>query len=83
MRVAELLHRLGATVLAIDPHVAAQADVGRAWERVELSAELVRASDAVVLLTDHDECDYRTVEREATWILDCRHRLTGANVENL
>ena len=82
VRVAELLQGLGATVLAVDPFVQHTA-AGSAWEQVELSAEVVRGSDAVVLLTDHDDCDYRTVQREARWILDTRHRLTGANVESL
>ena len=48
-----------------------------------LDADVVRAADAVVVLTDHDDIDYRLVQREARWILDCRNRLSGANVESL
>jgi UDP-N-acetyl-D-mannosaminuronate dehydrogenase len=42
-----------------------------------------RSPDAVVVLTDHDDVDYELVEREARWILDCRNRLSGPNVEVL
>jgi UDP-N-acetyl-D-glucosamine dehydrogenase len=47
------------------------------------TADDVRAADAVVVLTDHDDIDYELVAREARWILDCRNRLSGANVELL
>lgn len=33
-------------------------------------------------LTDHDEIDYRLIQREARWTLGCRNRLSGANVES-
>ena len=51
--------------------------------RVPLTADAVRSADAVILLTDHDDVDYGLVEREACWVLDCRNRLSGPNVEVL
>jgi UDP-N-acetyl-D-glucosamine dehydrogenase len=51
--------------------------------RMRLTPDLLRSVDAVVLLTDHDDIDYRLVKREARWILDCRDRRSGANVESL
>ena len=33
-----------------------------------------------MILTDHDDVDYGILLREARWILDCRGRLSGANV---
>jgi UDP-N-acetyl-D-glucosamine dehydrogenase len=81
-RVACLLASLGATVHAVDPHVPAAHLDGKVT-RVTLEAGVVRAADAVVILTDHDDTDYRLVQREARWILDCRDRLRGANVESL
>jgi UDP-N-acetyl-D-glucosamine dehydrogenase len=81
-RVVELLNSLGARVTAYDPHVSVetQSDVARP---AALTAEVVRAADAVVVLADHDDCDYKLVEREAQWVLDCRHRMYGENVESL
>lgn len=81
-RVAELLASLGASVGVADEHVEVLPR-GAAATRVELTASAVRAADAVVLLTDHDAVDYPLVQREARWILDCRNRLSGANVESL
>lgn len=81
-RVVELLAGLGADVVAVDPHVVPHPDDAVRTE-VELTAELVRDADAVVLLTDHDKFDYDVVLREAAWVLDCRHRLTGPTVESL
>jgi UDP-N-acetyl-D-glucosamine dehydrogenase len=81
-RVAQLLASLGASLGVVDDHVAVL-PCGAEATRVELTAEAVRAADAVVLLTDHDDVDYPLVQREASWILDCRNRLSGANVESL
>jgi UDP-N-acetyl-D-glucosamine dehydrogenase len=50
---------------------------------VPLTPVTVSQADAVVLLTDHDDVDYAMVEREARWVLDCRNRLSGPNVELL
>jgi UDP-N-acetyl-D-glucosamine dehydrogenase len=81
-RVAQLLALLGASLGVVDDHVDVLPDEAAAT-RVKLTAGAVRAADAVVLLTDHDDVDYPLVQREARWILDCRHRLSGANVESL
>jgi UDP-N-acetyl-D-glucosamine dehydrogenase len=80
--VARLLASLGAHVSAVDGHVPAEHLAAEA-RRVTLTREAVCAADAVVVLTDHDDVDYELVEREAQWILDCRRRLSGANVESL
>ena len=48
-----------------------------------LTSGQAQAADAVVILTDHDDVDYGILLREARWILDCRGRLSGANVESL
>ena len=51
--------------------------------RVLLTAEEVSAADAVVLLTDHDSFDLGMVMEHAGYVLDCRNRLSGENVEVL
>jgi UDP-N-acetyl-D-glucosamine dehydrogenase len=51
--------------------------------RVSLTQSAAAQADAVVLLTDHDHIDFDLVQREASWILDCRNRLTGTNIERL
>lgn len=81
-RIAPMLSSLGAQVSAVDSHVPRDclaAEVGR----VILTSGQAQAADAVVILTDHDDVDYGILLREARWILDCRGRLSGANVESL
>ncbi|WP_349239625.1 hypothetical protein [Streptomyces sp. CC208A] len=51
--------------------------------RVEAMPEEPATADAVVLLADHDDFDYKAVELHARYVLDCRNRLSGANVDAL
>ena len=82
-RVAELLLNLGAEVRGADPHVVDDIRTDARLVRVEATAEEIAASDAVVLLTDHAEFDYETILEHAPYVLDCRNRLSGANVDVL
>jgi UDP-N-acetyl-D-glucosamine dehydrogenase len=82
-RVASLLLDMGADVRAADPHVVEDAHVDSRVRMVPLTAEQVAASDAVVLLADHDEFDLDLVLEHAPYVLDTRHRLAGPAVESL
>jgi nucleotide sugar dehydrogenase len=81
-RIAPMLASLGAQVCAVDSHVPQDFLTADAC-RVILTPSEARQADAVVILTDHDDIDYQLVLREARWVLDCRGRLSGANVEGL
>ena len=81
-QVARQLVSLGARVSAADNYVQADALNGEV-ARVSVTVDVVRQADAAVILTDHDGIDYGLVEREARWILDCRNRLAGDQVESL
>ncbi|UED86471.1 nucleotide sugar dehydrogenase [Streptomyces profundus] len=83
VRVAELLLNLGADVRGADPHVADDIHPDARLVRVEATAEEIAASDAVLLLTDHTEFDYESILEHASYVLDCRNRLSGGNVEVL
>lgn len=65
---------LGAQVSVVDSHVT-DYELDDLVERVELTAERIKAADAVVLLTDHDDVDYRLVCDHADYILDTRRCL--------
>jgi UDP-N-acetyl-D-glucosamine dehydrogenase len=82
--VAEQLVALGAQVRGADPYLR-EGHVQRVV-RVDLTAEELRAADAVVVLTDHDAFDYDLVGAHATYVLDCRRRVprdAAAQVELL
>lgn len=81
--IARLLVELGAQIKICDPHVTDPIDLGVRAHHSLLTADAVEASDAVILLTDHDAFDLRLVEDHASYVLDCRARLSGTNVERL
>ncbi len=84
--LAELRQR-GAEVGYHDPHIAA-APAMRSWPDLpamsseRLTAELIAAQDAVVLVTDHSDVDYDLVQRHAALILDTRGVYPGG-LENV
>ncbi len=79
--IARQLVGLGAQVCVADPHVD-EAQLPSDVERVDADADELARADAVVLLADHDAFDLDAVAR-APFVLDCRHRLDGPNVEQL
>ncbi|MFH8556769.1 nucleotide sugar dehydrogenase [Streptomyces celluloflavus] len=82
-RVAELLIGLGAEVRGADPNVQESDTSKLNVPRVDASPQEVAAADAVVLLMDHTRFDLAVIEKNAPYVLDCRNRLSGANVETL
>jgi UDP-N-acetyl-D-glucosamine dehydrogenase len=83
LRITQLLLDMGAQVRAADPHVVESLPVDARLVRVEVTAEELAAADMVVLLTDHDGFDYELVAEHAPFVLDCRRRLSGSNIEVL
>lgn len=85
--VLEHLAAAGVEAHYHDPHVDTVLAAGREYRSEVLSTQLLRAADAVVVLTAHDSVDYRLVADEAKWILDTRNALGGLghlrNVERL
>lgn len=82
-RVAELLISLGAEVRGADPNIPGGDDTKLNVTRVDATPEEVTAADAVVLLMDHTRFDLAMIEENAPYVLDCRNRLSGANIEVL
>ncbi len=83
VRVSQLLLDMGAKVRAADPHVVENIKVDARLVRVEPTRKELAAADVVVLLTDHDSFDYHLVTEHASFVLDCRNRLSGPTVEVL
>ncbi|MEV6580000.1 nucleotide sugar dehydrogenase [Streptomyces sp. NPDC051582] len=83
VRISQLLIDMGARVRAADPHVVEGLKVDSRLVRVEPTRKELAAADVVVLLTDHDAFDYAMVTEHASFVLDCRNRLSGPTVEVL
>jgi len=75
-----LLGQQGAQVRYADPFVLVLAHEGLCAERVEVEPEVVRQSDAVVILTDHAEFDYPLVVQLADLVVDTRNALRAFSV---
>ncbi|MDH4278413.1 MAG: nucleotide sugar dehydrogenase [Acidimicrobiia bacterium] len=71
--VLELL-RLGADVRVHDPHVTDFEFADQVTVVEELTADVVAAADAVVLVTDHDCFDYDLIAASAEYLFDTRNR---------
>ena len=67
------LHRKGAELQYADPFVPDLVHDGIRVARVELDASVVRQADAVLILTDHREFDYRMVVETADLVVDTRN----------
>jgi UDP-N-acetyl-D-glucosamine dehydrogenase len=85
--VAKRLVRLGAEVRYVDDHVpqldVAGAHTAAGLQRAALTEDELRAANAVVVLTDHDDVDYEFVAQHSRYVLDTRHRCRGDVVEYL
>ena len=81
--VAERLVALGADVRAVDTHIAL-GFLPSGVELAALTADELRAADAVVMLTDHSDFDLDLVVGNAPYVLDTRRRIApGEGVEHL
>ena len=73
-KVMELLASDGATVVAVDPHVAAFEDHhGHSYYTVPLSDDLLDQADCVVIITDHSSFDYKRIVARSRVVVDTRN----------
>jgi UDP-N-acetyl-D-glucosamine dehydrogenase len=77
-KIMELLAADGATVITVDPHVAAFEDHhGRSYQTVPLSDDLLDRADCVVVITDHSDFDYGQIVARAQVVVDTRNATRG------
>ncbi|MGV9674978.1 nucleotide sugar dehydrogenase [Nocardia sp. NPDC003482] len=76
LEVCRRLVAAGAEVRYADALIAEKPELS-GLARGEVTAEDLAASDAVVILTDHDYVDYDLVADHAPYVLDTRRRLPG------
>ena len=72
LTVLERLHAKGAAITYHDPYAPSITIQGGELHSVPITEETVRAADAVLVLTAHEEVDYRMVIREAALVFDTR-----------
>jgi len=79
IKIAELLHAKEADVVYHDPYVSQFSVGGVGIPQIALTAETLAGVDAVVVVTDHSNVDYRLVVGESQLILDTRNALKAFN----
>jgi UDP-N-acetyl-D-glucosamine dehydrogenase len=77
--VIRLLEERGAHVEFHDPFVHEFREDGHVRKGVELSDEMLRWADAVVVVTDHKNVDYQRVVDHAALLVDTRNVTAGLN----
>jgi UDP-N-acetyl-D-glucosamine dehydrogenase len=79
-KIMELLAADGATVVTVDPHVAAFEDHhGRSYQTVPLSDDLLDRADCVVIITDHSAFDYERIVARSHAVVDTRNATRGVS----
>ena len=73
--IIRLLEGRGAHVKYHDPYVQSFTEDGHTMSSVPLTAESVKASDAVMIVTDHTKLDYAMDKRHAAVVVDTRNAL--------
>jgi UDP-N-acetyl-D-mannosaminuronic acid dehydrogenase/UDP-N-acetyl-D-glucosamine dehydrogenase len=79
---AQRLVQRGAHVRAVDPLIDVRL-VPQGVTLVDATPEELEAADLVLVLTDHDEFDWKAIEAVDTKVLDTRNRLAGTAAEIL
>jgi UDP-N-acetyl-D-glucosamine dehydrogenase len=76
--IMHLLEERGATVRYHDPYVPEVRHDGKHRKSVPLTAEELKASDCVVIATDHSNLDYDLISSASRRIVDTRNALKNA-----
>jgi UDP-N-acetyl-D-glucosamine dehydrogenase len=75
--VLKLLQADGALVEYHDPFVPTLLEDGHRWESVPLTEKALTGADAVVILTDHSDLDFRAIYEHAPVLVDTRNATRG------
>ena len=78
--VIGLLKEKGAVVSYYDPHVPEVQDEGWDLRSVADPLQAAKASDCVVIVTDHSGVDYPGIARAAPLVFDARNALAGVEI---
>jgi len=83
LKVAGRLLHHGAILSYYDPHVPSVRIEKRDVHSVELTDELLREQDLVIVMTAHSDVDYGRVVREALSVFDTRNATAGLSASNV
>jgi len=73
----------GANVSYSDPYVSKVEIGGEILASANLTSELLKSMDCVVILTDHSLFDYPMIAADSPLVLDCRNSLRDFSGPNI
>ncbi|VVB53216.1 UDP-N-acetyl-D-mannosamine dehydrogenase [uncultured archaeon] len=73
IKVAELLLKKRAEIMYYDPYVTNAMISAREYYSIELTPDLIKKSDIVLITTNHSNIDYEMISRNAKLIYDSRN----------
>lgn len=80
--VAERLIELGANVRFVDSHVD-DSSLPDGTTEIDLTAEALQSTEAVIMLVDHDDIDLDLIAEHAPYVLDCRDVMRSGVADRL
>jgi UDP-N-acetyl-D-glucosamine dehydrogenase len=75
LKIIALLENLGANIAYYDPYAKQEIIGTKTYTSVELTPDVIRESDCVLVVTDHTSVDYQMVADNAKLIVDTRNKL--------
>ncbi len=82
LNILDILDKQGAEFSVVDPYVTSFRSCNRVVETVELTEELLKNSDLVMVTTDHSDFDYELIAKHSAVIFDTRNALKGVEKPN-
>lgn len=80
--VAKRLIELGANVRFVDSHVD-DSSLPHGTTEIDLTAEALQSTEAVIMLVDHDDIDLDLIAEHAPYVLDCRDAMRSGTADRL
>jgi UDP-N-acetyl-D-glucosamine dehydrogenase len=77
LEIIDTLRRKGAAVDYHDPHVATFTAGGEVLRCIDIDHADLGAWDAILILTAHDQCDWKRIAREGSAVIDTRNVTRG------
>lgn len=82
LKIIELLEKEGAVLEYHDPYIPDFIYKGKEYTRVELSENILKQYDLVVITTRHEKCDYDFIQANSMFIFDTRNAMNEVKTRN-
>ncbi|GBD39766.1 UDP-N-acetyl-D-glucosamine 6-dehydrogenase [bacterium HR37] len=83
LEIIKLILEKGGEVIYNDPYVPEFDFLGKRWSSLEITDEVLEASDCVLVHTDHSVYKWDYIAKKARLVLDTRNAVNGAGLGNV